>query len=243
MQNPGFARFVAEELVPAVDAEYRTRADRDARVILGTSLGGLFSAYLGLQHPDVFGKLAIQSPAFWVSERPEGWTGPSIYARMASASPLWDIHMTTGTVNDTESGARRMRDVMTERGLAVDYREVPEGHSWGNWRALVDDALISLLPARATSADDPPRAGGGILHAFPNPARAFVMLEIRGQNTPVRIACADSLGREVMATSTSREAHAVRLPTGSLAPGVYVCTATAPDGRTASPPQTVTIAR
>ena len=35
----------------AIDAAYRTRADRDSRVILGTSLGGLFSAYLGTQQP------------------------------------------------------------------------------------------------------------------------------------------------------------------------------------------------
>ena len=43
VQNPGFAAFVAEELVPTIDAAYRTRPDRESRVILGTSLGGVFA--------------------------------------------------------------------------------------------------------------------------------------------------------------------------------------------------------
>ncbi|NNF57029.1 MAG: hypothetical protein HKN04_02200, partial [Rhodothermaceae bacterium] len=136
VQNPDFAAFIAEELVPAIDAAYRTQPDRDHRAILGTSLGGLFSAYLGLLYPDVFNRLAIQSPAFWVSESPDWWTGPSIYAMMADAPDgEFVIHMSTGTINDTEDGARQMRDVMEENGHALTYREVPEGHSWGNWRA------------------------------------------------------------------------------------------------------------
>ena len=68
--NPSYARFVADELVPAIDAAYRTRDFSEARGILGTSLGGLFSAYLGTTHPDVFARLAIHSPAFWVAPEP-----------------------------------------------------------------------------------------------------------------------------------------------------------------------------
>ena len=39
--NPQFADFVADELVPAIDAAYRTSPNADDRVILGTSMGGL----------------------------------------------------------------------------------------------------------------------------------------------------------------------------------------------------------
>ncbi|MEM6326433.1 MAG: alpha/beta hydrolase-fold protein [Bacteroidota bacterium] len=231
IQNQGFARFMAEDLVPAIDAAYRTRTDRDSRVILGTSLGGLFSAYLGLRHPDVFGRLAIQSPAFWVSENPSAWTGPSIYQQVQASPDTWQIHMTTGTIHDTEAGARRMRDVMTARGLDVTYREVPEGHSWGNWRALLDEAFRTLLPPRASTETEAvtPEVPVLRLGVFPNPARAFVTFEVDGSPLPVRVACVDSLGREVLAVTTAArgEAHAVRVTTDGLAPGVYACTATA----------------
>ncbi len=158
VQNPSFADFVAEELVPAIDAAYPTRADRESRVILGTSLGGVFSTYLGLQHPGVFGKLAIQSPAYWVSERADWWSGPSLFAMMQASGDAWQVHMATGTVNDGQDRARRMRDVMTARGLDLTYREVPEGHSWGNWRARLGDMLRTLLPASGATSGATPTA-------------------------------------------------------------------------------------
>ena len=234
VQNEGFAAFVATELVPAIDAEYRTRADRDGRVILGTSLGGLFSASLGVQHPEVFGRIAIQSPAFWAGANPEWWTGPTIYEMVQASGAEWAVHMVTGTINDTEDGARRMRDVMQARGLDLTYAEVPEGHSWGNWRANLDDMLRTLLPAPgATVGDGAPEAPALRLGLFPNPARAHVTFEVAGADRPTEVVCADSLGREALrvATASRAEAHAVRVPLAALAPGIYVCTAGAGDAR------------
>ena len=157
VDNPGFADFVATELVPAVEAAYPVARDRERRAILGTSLGGLFAATLGARHPDVFGALAIQSPAFWVGAGPDtptagftssrfgGWTGATVYERLAQTRMPLRISMSTGTIRDTEDGARRMRDALAGTPHALVYREVPEGHSWGQWRALVGAQLVDLL--------------------------------------------------------------------------------------------------
>jgi enterochelin esterase family protein len=56
--------FLTTELVPAIDAAYRTSLSPDARAILGSSNGGLHSAYVGLKHSDVFHLIAMQSPCF-----------------------------------------------------------------------------------------------------------------------------------------------------------------------------------
>ncbi len=222
VQNPGFAAFVATELVPAVDAAYPTRAEREARVILGTSLGGLFSAYLGTEHPDVFGRLAIQSPAFWVSET-AAWSGPSIYERVAAAPDGLTVAMTTGTVNDTEEGARRMRDVLAARGGALTYLEVPEGHSWGNWRATLDVLLEALLPPRPVARGNRPTDGSLRLVAFPNPTAGVLTLRAEGTAGPVQLACSDALGRTVW-RGAGPEAI---VPAGRMAAGVYRCVAQA----------------
>lgn len=67
IENPAFAQFVAEELVQNIDRVFKTAPSAEHRAILGTSLGGLASAYITVNYPDVFHNIAIQSPAFWVS--------------------------------------------------------------------------------------------------------------------------------------------------------------------------------
>jgi len=147
LANPGFAAFVAEELVPLIDSIYRTRAHREARVILGTSFGGVFSTYLGLKQPDTFRRLAIQSPAYWTSERSPDWPEARLADQIAeSPEGIFTIYLSTGTLNDGEDGARLMHQRFLSMGHAVTYREVPQGHSWGNWRHLLPDLFRTLLP-------------------------------------------------------------------------------------------------
>ena len=225
VQNEAFASLVATDLVAAVDAAYRTDARREARTILGTSLGGLFAVSLGLEHPDVFATLAPQSPAFWVSGGSLGWTGPTIYERVASAPSLpFRIAMTTGTIRDAEDGAREMRDALVARGVELTYVEVPEGHSWGNWRALLDDVLVALLPPIPMHRPpDAPDAGFG-LRAQPNPSTAPRLGFALDRAAAVRLDCLDARGRTVarlLDRVVGAGDHQVGLP--DLAPGTYAC--------------------
>ena len=50
--------------------------------------------------------------------------------------------MSTGVIFDTEESARKMKKIFDEKGYPLKYFEVNEGHSWGNWRGLLDDMLI-----------------------------------------------------------------------------------------------------
>ncbi len=51
---PAYADFVVNEVKPFVDARYRTRPERESTGVLGSSLGGLVSFYIGWAYPDVF---------------------------------------------------------------------------------------------------------------------------------------------------------------------------------------------
>ncbi|MFB3920168.1 MAG: alpha/beta hydrolase [Terriglobia bacterium] len=55
--------FFIQELVPAIDRKYRTMADRSARGISGTSMGGYGALHIAMDHPDVFGSASAHSPA------------------------------------------------------------------------------------------------------------------------------------------------------------------------------------
>jgi len=50
-----YADHLVHELVPHVDAHYRTLADRAHRVVMGKSSGGYGATVLAMRHPDVFG--------------------------------------------------------------------------------------------------------------------------------------------------------------------------------------------
>ncbi len=68
---PGYAdygRFLVDTLKPLIDAKYRTLAGATDTAVMGSSLGGVVSFYLGWQWPDVFGKVACLSS--WKGYRP-----------------------------------------------------------------------------------------------------------------------------------------------------------------------------
>jgi predicted alpha/beta superfamily hydrolase len=60
--GPDFIRVLREEILPFVDASYRTTDDRG---LAGQSLGGLFAAYALFEAPGLFQRVGIHSPSLW----------------------------------------------------------------------------------------------------------------------------------------------------------------------------------
>lgn len=130
--NVKFANFVADELSTLIDQQYRTDTSAWQRAILGTSLGGWNSAYFGFMRPDRFRLIGIHSPAFDNAILQNYQNSPQL--------PL-KIYMSTGTIFDTQNQARSMKTILEDKGYPLRYKEVNQGHSWGNWRALIDEPL------------------------------------------------------------------------------------------------------
>ncbi|HMQ00635.1 MAG TPA: alpha/beta hydrolase-fold protein, partial [Cyclobacteriaceae bacterium] len=123
------------EFIPEIEKQYPASKNPNDRAIFGTSMGGLTAAYFAISKPDVFGLAGIQSPAFWFK--------PEIYALCDNPdNPPIKIAMTSGLINDSHEGARKMKDILDRTACTYQYIEVNEGHSWGNWRALLDEILI-----------------------------------------------------------------------------------------------------
>lgn len=131
--NIRFANFVADELSVAIDAAYKTNVNPDKRAILGTSLGGWNAAFFGLMRSDKFQLIGIHSPAF----------DQAILQQFNASEKLpLKIFMSTGVIFDTQNQARAMRDILQAKDYSLQYIEVNEGHSWGNWRALTEEPLV-----------------------------------------------------------------------------------------------------
>jgi enterochelin esterase-like enzyme len=146
--NDDYVRFFTEELVPFIDRTYRTKTDPSDRLVIGDSYAGLISAYIAYMRPEVFGNVYSQSGYFSFdrdriielfkdsSIKPVRlFIDIGIYERNVAAQIL------PATETDFLSANRRMRDGLSDKGYDFIYREFPEGHTWGNWRRRLIDAL------------------------------------------------------------------------------------------------------
>jgi enterochelin esterase family protein len=136
--NEKYVNFITGKFIPEVEKDWNVAPAPRSRVIIGNSAGGLFATWLSFSHPDLFPLLGIQSPAFSFQ--------PQIYKFVEDAEkgPA-KIFMTTGLINDSRDAALKMKEIFKMRSWTFDYKEVNQGHSWGNWRDLTDDLLIYLL--------------------------------------------------------------------------------------------------
>jgi len=64
-----YAYFVAKELKPFIDKNFRTNPDPKFNAIIGSSMGGLISLYIGLKYPEAFGRVGVFSPSLWFSPK------------------------------------------------------------------------------------------------------------------------------------------------------------------------------
>lgn len=142
-----YGRFLTEELKPFIDRKYRTQRGPESTGLGGSSLGGLATLVLGLWYPKFFSRLAVLSPSVW-------WDDCTIYGMVESLEdklPL-KIWLDTGTHEEGWERARKLRDILVEKGWRLDgdlqYTEVEGGdHSEGAWAARVDPMLRYLFPA------------------------------------------------------------------------------------------------
>ncbi len=136
--NAKYLRFFTDELIPKIESAYPVEKSAGGRAILGTSMGGLNAAYFVFAKPEVFSMAGIQSPAFY--------TRPQIYSLCNNpTNTKVKISMTAGLINDTSESGQKMKGVFEGNACEYHYREVNDGHSWGNWRNLIDDILIDLF--------------------------------------------------------------------------------------------------
>jgi enterochelin esterase family protein len=137
--NEDYNDFFISELIPVIRSNYKVSTKKEHNALLGTSLGGLNTTYLGFRNPDTFGKLAIQAPAFWYREK-------EIFELVRNTKEAdFDIFMSVGTVNDNIPDTRQMKKQFERLDLDMKYMEVNEGHSWGAWSAQMDDILIQFF--------------------------------------------------------------------------------------------------
>ncbi len=63
-----YDEFLADEVLPFVEARFRVARDSEDRVLGGSSYGALVALHVVLERPDLFSRLLLESPSFYVDD-------------------------------------------------------------------------------------------------------------------------------------------------------------------------------
>jgi enterochelin esterase-like enzyme len=145
-----YGHMLVEELLPFIKKRYRTLTGPENTGLGGSSLGGLVSLYLGMQFPQIFGKLAVLSPSVW-------WDDRAILRMIAAADPrpplkIW-LDMGTSEGGMSLQDAEALRDALAAKGWRegedLQYSEIAGAiHNEAAWSERVGPFLKYLFPAR-----------------------------------------------------------------------------------------------
>lgn len=152
IRSDRYLRFLVEELKPRIDRGYRTRAGPADTLIMGSSMGGLISAYALARYPQVFGAAACLSTHWpagdgvvvdWLAANLGPPAGRRIYfdhgtATLDALYLPYQARMDRALAN---LGWRRGRDYLS---LAFPGAE----HSERAWAQRLDQPLRFLLARR-----------------------------------------------------------------------------------------------
>jgi predicted alpha/beta superfamily hydrolase len=146
-----YARLLLEEIKPLIDRTFRTLPDAANTALGGSSLGGLISLSIALDHPNIFAKAAVLSPSLW-------WNQRAVLHRVNTARPvpplkLWlDIGTSEGLrhLRDTDLLHRRLLLRGWRDNVDLRYLRVPNAtHDEPAWAERFPQVLRFLFPQHA----------------------------------------------------------------------------------------------
>jgi predicted alpha/beta superfamily hydrolase len=126
-----FLAFLKTELIPFVEANYR--ADPAQRVLLGSSLGGLFTLYAAFTEPALFSAYVSSSPAVPYGDR-AAFKQEAAYAAKHKNLPV-RLFLSVGELEDLAQPVKEFARIVAGRGydgLKMESRVIEGERHSGN---------------------------------------------------------------------------------------------------------------
>ena len=142
-----FEDVLIGELIPAIDANFRTLADRNNRAMAGLSMGSMQTMQIGLKHLDKFSHLGVFSlppiGSFDV-ETSYGGVFQDADAFNERVRLLW---LGAGTAEERfVSAVRDIDGKLTDAGIShVVFESEGTSHEWQTWRRSLYDFAPRLF--------------------------------------------------------------------------------------------------
>ena len=132
-----FDEAMIEELIPYIDATYRTIPERTSRAVGGLSRGGGWALHFVLNHPELFGAFGGHSLAILDED------GRRI-SRLLDAIPVENmprIFMDIGKSDGLKASVEKFEAQLTERGIPHEWYVYPGYHTEEYWTKHVEEYI------------------------------------------------------------------------------------------------------
>lgn len=155
-----YETYILKELIPDVDTRYRTIAERRGRGIAGNSMGGYGALKFGLKHSEMLSFAGSMSGALDASKRSDEASLMQAFGefdsptresndlpRLAREFPpeRWPLlpylYLDCGSDDPWLTANRDFVNILLERKMVHEYRQLPGGHIWAYWDKQVQEVL------------------------------------------------------------------------------------------------------
>lgn len=130
-RNQAFQNDLLEEVLPYIEANYRVKAGRADRGIVGLSMGGGQSLSIGLNHLELFAYVGAMSASL---HDPKSTIAGFLADPAAANDRLKLLWMACGRDDRLVPAARDLTAILKSKGIRHEYVETDGGHSWPVWR-------------------------------------------------------------------------------------------------------------
>ncbi|BET68857.1 esterase family protein [Opitutales bacterium ASA1] len=152
----GFTRELLENIVPFIEANYRTHSDAKHRALAGLSMGGGQSFFVGLANTEKFSAVGAFSTGLFGGIRPPGGGEPTAFDAEAAVPGLLTeprrfndaldlFYLSVGEQDPRLEATRNVVADFRARGLEVEFASFPGGHEWQVWRKSLHDFVPRLF--------------------------------------------------------------------------------------------------
>jgi len=167
--NDKYESYIIQELIPEVDKKYRTLKDKNHRAIAGLSMGGYGSIKFGLKYPEMFSLVGSFSGALGAGTWTEKTLGKNGAAAQSILGVFGIENSQTRLTNDVFKIVREMpadkiktlpflyvdcgtedflfqnnrdfADLLVEKKVPHEFRQLPGIHDWRFWNSQVQEFL------------------------------------------------------------------------------------------------------
>lgn len=110
-----YESFVIQEIIPFVDAHYRTIPDRRHRAVCGASMGGHGAATMAICHRDIFSVLGMVAPGVDLRPFPNNWDIKKRLGSIQDQPARWKRYSIISRAEDLKNGEM---DILTVIGTS-----------------------------------------------------------------------------------------------------------------------------